>query len=89
MRVELRLTPGVKVLPRVLAAIDTNGDGVISTDEQRAYAERVRGDLSLTVDGTRLSLRLVTLGFPSIDEMNGGTRRDPDGLRGGRPGGRR
>jgi hypothetical protein len=70
--VELRLTPGVKVLSRVLAAIDPNGDGVISPDEQRAYAERVRGDLSLTVDGRRLPLRLVVLGFPAIDDMREG-----------------
>ncbi len=70
--VELRLTPGVKVLSRVLAAIDPNGDGVISPDEQRAYAERVRRDLSLRLDGTRLPLRLVAVGFPSIDEMKEG-----------------
>ncbi|MFL5606265.1 MAG: HupE/UreJ family protein [Gemmatimonadaceae bacterium] len=69
VRVELRLTPGVKVLPRVLAIVDTNGDGVVSTDEQRAYADHVRGDLSLTVDGSRLPLHLVALGFPSMDEM--------------------
>ena len=43
VRVELRLTPGVKVLSRVLAVIDTNGDGVLSADEQHAYAARVRG----------------------------------------------
>jgi hypothetical protein len=70
--VELRLTPGLKVLSRVLAVIDPNGDGVISPDEQRAYAERVRGDLTLTLDGTRLPLRLVALGFPDIDEMQEG-----------------
>jgi hypothetical protein len=70
--VELRLTPGVKVLSRVLADIDPNGDGVISPDEQRAYAERVRRDLSLALDGTRLPLRLVALGFPGIDEMHEG-----------------
>jgi hypothetical protein len=72
VRVELRLTPGVKVLSRVLAVIDTNGDGVISADEQRVYADRVRGDLSLAVDGRPLSLHLVTLGFPSLDEMKEG-----------------
>jgi hypothetical protein len=72
VRVELRLTPGVKVLPRVLAIIDTNGDGAVSTDEQRAYVDRVRGDLSLMVDGSRLPLHLVALGFPSIAEMKEG-----------------
>lgn len=72
VRVELRLTPGVKVLSRVLAVIDANGDGALSAAEQRAYAERVRGDLSLAVDGKPLSLRLVTLGFPDIAEMKEG-----------------
>jgi hypothetical protein len=70
--VELRLTPGVKVLSRVLAAIDPDGDGIVSPAEQRAYAERVRSDLSLTLDGMRLPLRLVALGFPGIDEMKEG-----------------
>jgi len=72
VRVELRLTPGVTVLSRVLAVIDTNGDGILSADEQRAYAERVRGDLSLALDGKPLSLRLVTLGFPDVAEMKEG-----------------
>jgi hypothetical protein len=72
VRVELRLTPGVKVLSRVLSVIDTNGDGIISADEQRAYADRVRGDLSLAVDGEPLGLRLVALDFPDVADMQGG-----------------
>ncbi|HEX7977191.1 MAG TPA: HupE/UreJ family protein [Gemmatimonadaceae bacterium] len=72
VRVELRLTPGVKVLSRVLAVIDTNGDGILSPVEQRTYAERVRRDLSLAVDGRLLSLRLVTLGFPDMADMKEG-----------------
>jgi len=72
VRVELRLTPGVKVLPRVLAVIDTNGDGVFSSAEQRAYAERVRGDVAVSIDGTPIALRLVTLGFPDVADMREG-----------------
>ncbi len=72
VRVELRLTPGVKVLSRVMSVIDTNGDGIISAGEQRAYAERVRGDLSLAVDGKPLALRLVTLAFPDVADMKEG-----------------
>lgn len=72
VRVELRLTPGVKVLPRVLAAIDTNGDGIISAEEQRAYADRVRGNLSLSIDGRRLSPLLASLAFPEMAEMKEG-----------------
>jgi hypothetical protein len=69
---QLRLTPGVAVFPTVLAAIDGNSDGVISAAEQRSYVERVLRDLSLTVDGDRLTLRLVASKFASIQEMKEG-----------------
>ena len=72
IQAQIRLTPGVAVFPIVLANIDTDADGVISEAEQRAYAERVLGDLSLTIDGDRLRLRLVSLNFAKIEEMKGG-----------------
>ncbi|WP_194291790.1 HupE/UreJ family protein [Rhizobium sp. ICMP 5592] len=66
---QLRLTPGVDVASKVLAEIDTNRDGVISQDEQQAYADRVRQDLSLAVDGNKIGLRLVSAAFPSANQM--------------------
>jgi hypothetical protein len=72
VQVQMRLVPGVAVLPTVVATIDADGNGVISELEQRAYAERVLGDLSLTVDGKRLPLRLVSSNFASIDELRRG-----------------
>ena len=69
---EIRLTPGVAVLPIVLANIDADGDGIISEAEQRAYAQRVVQDLSLSVDGDRLLLRLVSMKFPKVEEMEEG-----------------
>jgi hypothetical protein len=72
VQAQIRLTPGVAVFPIVFANIDTDADGVISEVEQRAYAERVLGDLSLTIDGDRLRLRLVSLKFAKIEEMKGG-----------------
>ncbi len=72
----MRLIPGVAVSSIVLASIDTNADGVISETEQRAYAKRVLGDVSLTVDGNRLSLRLVFSGVPEDRGHERGTRRD-------------
>ena len=69
---QIRLTPGVAVLPLVMAAIDTNGDGVISSREQRAYSERVLGDLSLAIDGDRLKLQLISTNFPKTDAMKEG-----------------
>ena len=68
----MRLIPGVAVSSIVLASIDTNGDGVISESEQRAYAERVLRDLSLTVDGKSASPTLVSVDFPAIEEMKEG-----------------
>src|SRR5438128_1339079 len=72
IQAQIRLTPGVAVFRIVLANIDTDADGVISEAEQRAYAERVLGDLSLTIDGNRLRLRLVSLKFAKIEEMKEG-----------------
>jgi len=72
LQAQIRLTPGVAVFPNVLANIDTDADGVISEAEQRAYAERVLRDLSLTIDGDRLQLRLVSLKFAQIEEMKEG-----------------
>jgi hypothetical protein len=68
----VRLIPGVAVFPVVLAGIDTDMDGVISEAEQRAYAERVHGDLSLTMNGERLPLRLISFTFPNIETLKEG-----------------
>jgi len=72
IRTELRLTPGVDVFPAILAAIDRDRNGVFSEAEQRTYAERVRRDLSLSLDDDRLALRLVSSAFPTIQEMSHG-----------------
>ncbi|MGA7411788.1 MAG: HupE/UreJ family protein, partial [Bryobacteraceae bacterium] len=68
----MRLVPGVAVAAAVLADIDTNRDGILSENEQRAYSERVLRDLSLSIDGNRLSPRLVSVGFPNPEEMRAG-----------------
>lgn len=72
IQVELRLAPGVAVLPIVLENIDRNGDGVLSDSEQRDYAERVLRDVSLTIDGDRAKLSLVSTRFPALDDMKEG-----------------
>lgn len=68
----MRLIPGVAVSSRVIASIDTNSDGVISLSEQHTYAERVLRDLSITVDGKRVSPTLVSQKFPAIQEIKEG-----------------
>lgn len=70
--VELRLTPGVAVAPAVLAAVDANADGVISPEEQRAYAARVLRDVSLAVDDVRLPLRVLAVHCSDAAEFRAG-----------------
>lgn len=72
VQAQIRLTPGVAVLPIVLGSIDTDANEVISEAEQRAYIDRVLRDLSLTLDGERLRLRLVSRKFPKVEEMKQG-----------------
>jgi len=63
VQAEVRLVPGVAVFPIVFADIDRDANGVASAAEQRAYAQRVLSELSLSVDGRRLPLRLVSWTF--------------------------
>jgi hypothetical protein len=72
VRAQIRLTPGVAVFHSVIATIDTNGDGVISPAEERDYSGRVLGDLSLSIDGERLKLQLISTTFPTADAMREG-----------------
>jgi len=72
VQAQIRLTPGVAVYPFVMATIDTDRDGVISEPEQRVYAERVLGDLSLAVDGDRSKLKLISTNFPEADAVKEG-----------------
>lgn len=72
VQAQMRLTPGVAVFPFVFAGIDINADGVLSAAEQQAYGERVLRDLSLTIDGHRLPLRLVSWKFAGTDAMKEG-----------------
>jgi hypothetical protein len=69
---EMALTPGVAVFPRLIADIDTDGDGVISAVEQHAYVARILRDLSLKIDGQPLAPRLLSMEFPAIEEMKEG-----------------
>ena len=72
VRVEMRLVPGEAVVSIVLANIDTDANGDISAAEQRAYAERIVRDLTLTIDDDRVMLWLTSWTFPAIDEMKEG-----------------
>lgn len=72
VQASMRLIPGVAVSSSVIASIDSNGDSVLSEAERWAYAERVLRDLSMTLDGERLRLKLVSAEFPQVEQMREG-----------------
>jgi hypothetical protein len=72
VQVHMTLTPGVIVLPFLLADFDRDADGSISAAEQHAYASRVLHDLSLTIDGHLLVPELRSVQFPTVEEMRDG-----------------
>ncbi|MBN9659627.1 MAG: hypothetical protein J0H49_15700 [Acidobacteria bacterium] len=72
VQVQLCLSPGVAVYRSILTMIDLNADGAVSESEQQAYAQRVLGDVSLTVDGQRLPLRLAASKFAAPEALKEG-----------------
>jgi hypothetical protein len=72
VEVSMRLIPGVAVSSAVIASIDTDGDGSLSSAEQSAYAQRVLSELSLSIDGKGLNPKLVSADFPQVQEMRDG-----------------
>ena len=68
----MRLIPGVLISRSVIAAIDSNGDGVFSDSEEQAYAQRVLNDLSITMDGQVVQPKLVSWSFPLPAQMREG-----------------
>ncbi|HEX4808571.1 MAG TPA: HupE/UreJ family protein [Bryobacteraceae bacterium] len=68
----MRLVPGVAVSSAVIAAIDSDGDGIFSHAEQQTYAREVLGDLTLSVDGHALKPWLRAVSFPAPADMKEG-----------------
>src|SRR5882672_893737 len=64
IKLQINLTPGVAVAGQVLALIDRDTNDVISTNEAAAYAELVRHELTLQLDGRALELTLTLSEFP-------------------------
>ena len=73
LEVTLRLAPGMAMAGALLQEMDTNGDGELSGSEQRAYAERVRRDVRLQLDGVGLMTEVSQVAFPPIAILREGT----------------
>ena len=58
--VEIQLTPGVAMLPVLMAVIDRDRDGRISSGEERAYVDRVAREVELRVDGAPAAVANLT-----------------------------
>jgi hypothetical protein len=70
--VELDLTPGIALADGIIAEIDRNRDGVLSADEEQAYAGGVLSDVALEVDGRPLRLEPITSTFPELGPFQRG-----------------
>ena len=73
VRLQINLTPGVAVAEQVLAQIDRDRDGAISKNEAAAYAELLKRDLTLRVDGRKLELKLTASEFVPPAELRTGS----------------
>jgi hypothetical protein len=72
VRLQINLTPGVAVAEQVLALVDRDRDGVISTNEAAGYAEVLKRDLIVRVDQRNLELKPTTFKFPAPTELRTG-----------------
>jgi hypothetical protein len=72
VEVEMDLTPGAAVAPGLIALIDANRDGEISSAEGENYARLVLNAAKLQIDDEPRSLEFVASRFPAIQEMNEG-----------------
>ena len=72
VNLEIDLTAGVAVADKVMALIDTNGDGKISDTEGAEYANGVLGSMILKLDNQRRYLTLTRNQFPSFQDMRQG-----------------
>jgi nickel/cobalt transporter (NicO) family protein len=73
VRLQINLTPGVAVAEQVIALIDRDRDGAISKNEAAAYAELLKRDLTLRVDGRNLELKLTASEFVPPAELRTGS----------------
>lgn len=73
IRLDISLTPGVETYSTVGPLLDRDNDGELSRKEAAAYAELVRRDLKLSLDGQPLELELQRHQFSILPELRDGT----------------
>jgi hypothetical protein len=73
VRLQINLTPGVAVAEQVIAQIDRDRNGSISKNEAATYAELLKRDLALRLDGRKLDLKLTASEFVSPAELRTGS----------------
>jgi hypothetical protein len=66
---EIDLTAGVNIASEVLAWVDTDGDGQISSAEGDAYARLVLQSVALAVDGRPAAIALRESRFPPVEDL--------------------
>jgi hypothetical protein len=71
-RVELELTAGTAVADAVLADLDRDRSGTISTQEAAAYAADVRDAVTVEIDGARVAVDVVDTRMPEIEAVRRG-----------------
>src|SRR5258706_689701 len=72
VRLLINLTPGVAVAEQGIDEIDRDRDGAIAENEAAAYAESLKRDLTLRLDGRVLALKLTASEFVSAEDLRTG-----------------
>jgi hypothetical protein len=70
--VELDLTPGIAAAESLIAAIDSDGDGAFSPEEQRDYTAQVLSAVDVQADGRPLTLEPAAWRFPDLAVLRRG-----------------
>jgi hypothetical protein len=68
----LDLTPGVAIVPELRRWVQPDSSDRISQQQGNSYAQRVLKDLSLTLDGKKQELYLVSASFPAWSDIEAG-----------------
>ena len=72
VELELDLTPGIAVADATIAELDRDRDGVVSEQEQRAYAGRALDAVILELDGRLLHMAPIGSTFPGLNDFRRG-----------------